>query len=47
VAGGQTTPIRTGTFATAAIGGIAVDDTSVYAAVVASKTEIRILRAAK
>ena len=47
VAGGQTTPIRAGTFATAAIGGIAVDDTSVYAAVVASKTEIRILRAAK
>jgi hypothetical protein len=42
VAGGQTTSIRANTYATAAIGGIAIDE-----AVVASKTEIRILRAAK
>jgi len=47
VAGGQTSPIRSSTFATTAIGGIAIDETSVYAAIVASKNEIRIVRAAK
>lgn len=47
VAGGPTTQIRANTFGTAAIGGIAIDDTSVYAAIVASTKEIRIIRAAK
>jgi hypothetical protein len=47
ITGGASTSVRANTFATAAIGGIAIDDTSVYAAVVVATTEIRIVRAAK
>lgn len=46
-AGGPTTSVRNGIYGTAAIGGIAIDDTSIYAAIVASRTEMRIVTAAK
>jgi hypothetical protein len=47
VGGGTITPVRGGIYATAAIGGIPIDDTSAYVAVVASRKEIQILRVAK
>jgi hypothetical protein len=47
ITGGDTTSLRNKIYGTAAIGGIAIDDTSVYAAIVASRTEIRIVTAPK
>lgn len=47
ITGGSTTSVRNNIYGTAAIGGIAIDDTSIYAAIVASRTEIRIVTAPK
>jgi len=45
VAGGTPTPVRAGVYSTATVGGIPIDDTSVYVAVVISRTEMRIIQA--
>ncbi|MGV3722225.1 MAG: hypothetical protein ACO1SX_15060, partial [Actinomycetota bacterium] len=44
VGGGSPTVVRANVFATAAVGGLPIDDTSIYVAVLASRTEMRILR---